>query len=283
MTPVARSAMPVALVLALTIVISCRSAAERQAADAAEDTAQVATTQEQRQLWQEAADQGQAPGLERVPVVEDPITQRTRSQAPSRSIPSQAVTIPQGVQNQIRVVAHPANPFQGYTGRARVSAIDPNDRVRVTLELGDTRTLTVLVRVNGDPLPLMADEIVSVAYETGRDPRVPNDVIAIRKENGGPGIAHVVRGGNEAMKAVDIPLFGMSVTQNPAPGLAEPSVIFSGASLKDNIGLSMSRTQPVGGGVWLRVVGSTGLAQDTDRGLIEGSPFTINVLVWRVP
>lgn len=275
--------MPIALALALTIVISCRSSAEREATDAAENTAEVATTPEQRQLWQEAADQGQAPGLERVPVVEEPITQRTRSQAPSQPIPPQAVTIPQGVQNQIRVLVHPANPFLGYTGRARVSAIDPNDRVRVTLELGDTRTLTVLVRVNGDPLPLSVDESVSVAYETGRDPRVPNEVIAIRKENGGAGIAHVVRGGNEAMKAVDIPLFFMSVTQNPAPGLAEPSVIFSGPPLKDNIGMSMGRTQPVGGNVWLRVVGSTGLAQDTDRGLIEGSPFTINVLVWRVP
>ena len=283
MTSVARSARPVALVLALTISISCRSASERQAADAAENTAQVATTPEQRQLWQEAADQDRAPGLERVPVVEEPITQRTRSQAPSQPIPSQSVTIPQGVQNQIRVLVHPANPFQSYTGRARVSAIDPNDRVRVTLELGDTRTLTVLARVNGDPLPLMADEIVSVVYETGRDPRVPNDVIAIRKENGGAGIAHVVRGSNQPLKGVDIPLFGMSVTQSDAPGLAQPPVVFSGPALKGNVDMAMGRTEPVGGNVSLRVVGSAGLAQDTDKGLIEGSPFTINVLVWRVP
>ena len=275
--------MPVAVVIALTLSVSCRSASDRQAADAADNTSQVAASTRQQQLWQEAAEQGNAPGLERVPIVQDPISQRNRAQAPdSQSKPSQSVTIPQGVRNQIRILVFPDDPFTSYTGPAKVMQIDPNDPVRVTLDLGG-RTLTVLVRVNGDPLPLMMGEMVTVAYQTGRDPRVPNDIIAIRKDNAGAGIAHVVRGGNQPLQGVDVPLFNMTVRQSDMPGLAAPPVTFSGPSLKGEMGLNMGQTESVGSNVSLRVVGSTGLSQGVDRGLIEGVAFTVNVLVWRVP
>ena len=69
--------MTSAVVIALAIAAGCRSS-ERQAAEAARNSSQVAVSPEQQQLWQEAAKEGATPGLERVPVPQEPVRSRDR-------------------------------------------------------------------------------------------------------------------------------------------------------------------------------------------------------------
>ena len=59
-------------IIALALAVGCDSP-ERQAAEAARNSSEVAVTAEQKQLWQDAADRGDTPGLQRVPVLEDPV------------------------------------------------------------------------------------------------------------------------------------------------------------------------------------------------------------------
>jgi hypothetical protein len=278
MTPSARWLTSVGLI-ALTVSVSCRPSAEKQAADAARNTSEAAASPQQKQLWQDAAKQGAAPGLERVPVVRDPVTKRQRIPAPTaqpQAPPTGTITIAQGVQSEIRILVYPNMPFESYTGPATVVGVDQNNE-RIQLNLGPRGTLTLLVRIGGQQLPLAKGETVNVSYQQRQNPQVPNDVIAIQKA-GGAGIGHIIRGGTSPVQAV-IPLFGITATQLAAqPGLP---VQVMGPALKP-IDLTMGQTVPAGD-VTVRLLGSTGVGPGTDVGLIEGSPFTINVMVWKVP
>ena len=265
---------------ALAITIGCDSS-ERQAAEAARNTSDVAVTAEQKQLWQEAADRGDTPGLQRIPVLEQPVAQRARTQAPaapSKPAPAPQITIPQGVRSEIRILVYPNDPFASYTGPAQVASVDKTgERIELTLP-GKLGTLTLLVRVDTKQLSLMAGDMVDVAYRARRRPQVPDDVIAIRTTGGG-GIAHVMQGGNTPVQNVAIPLFNFTVGQRDEPGLP---VQISGPNLKP-MDLAMGQVSPVGGGVVVRILGSTGVPQGANAGQLEGARFTVNVMVWRVP
>ena len=267
--------------IALVIAVGCDSS-ERQAAEAARNSSDVAVTAEQKQLWQDAADRGDAPGLQRVPVLQEPIAQRARSQAPAgqpKPAPPPQVTIPEGVRNEIRILVYPNDPFASYTGPAQVASVDnTGERVELTLP-GKLGTLTLLVRVDTKPLPLKAGDTVDVAYRARRRPQVPNDVIGIRVGPNGPGIAHVMQGGNVPVQNIAIPLFNFTVGQRDEPGFP---VQLSGPNLKP-MDMAMGQVSPVGSGVIVRIVGSTGVPQGTNAGQIEGARFTVNVMVWRVP
>lgn len=240
----------------------CRPSPERQAAEAAQNVSEAAATKEQAQLWQDAAGRGDAPGLERVPVVQEPIRNRQAIQQPSppsRPVPRQPVTIPKGVIAEIRILTYPKDPFANYAGPATV--IDTTgDEIRV--DLGAAGTLTLLARANFNPISLAANEVVQVAYLARQDPRVPDEAIAIRTA-GGAGIAHVVRGGNQAVQ-LDVPLFGITAFQVDKPGLP---VQVSGAGFKGEDFTS----------------GQTKTAGDATVSVVGSVPFTLNVMVWRNP
>lgn len=282
MTPSARRVASAGIV-ALTVAVGCDSA-ERQAAKAARNTSELEASAEQKRLWQDAADKGDAPGLQRVPVLPEPVTQRVRAQVPgAQSKPAPQVTITPGVRNELRILVYPDTPFEGYTGPATVTKIEQNGDL-IYLELppakssGKPRTLALLVRIDTKKLPVKIGEPVNVAYQVRRDPQVPNDVMAIRKTGNGAGIAHVIRGGKVRVQSV-IPLFGLNVQQtDDQPGAP---VRFTGISLKP-IDLTMGQTGPVDGAI-VRVIGSGVPDKGAVQGLTEGAPFTLNVMVWKVP
>ena len=212
--------------------------------------------------------------------------QRTRSQAPGaqpKPTPSTPITIPAGVRNEIRVMTYPTDPYQPYTGPARVEDIvdQKGERLRLALP-GKLGQLTLLVRVGSKPLPVMVGETVNVAYQLRRNPQMPNDVIGIRKSAGasaGVGIVHMMQGSTSPIKQIDIPLFNLTAQQVNQPGFP---VLILGPNLKGEP-LGMGQQMDAGGGAVVRVIGSTGSDKAVSPGLIEGAPFTLNVMVWRVP
>jgi hypothetical protein len=273
-------------IIVLAVAVGCQSS-ERKAAEAARNTSEVAASAEQKQLWQDAADKGLAPGLQRVPVVTDPVAARVRAQvpaAPPNPAPPQ-VTITAGVRNELRILVYPDNPFESYTGPATVTKIEQNGDL-IHLELppakpsGKPRTLALLVRIDTKRLPVKVGEMVSVAYRVREDPQMPNDEIAIRITGGGAGIAHVIRGSKVRIMQSGIPLFGLNAAQaDDQPGAP---VQFTGIGLKP-IDLRMGQTGQVDVGVVARVLGSDAPGPGALPGLTEGAPFTLNVMVWKVP
>lgn len=265
----------------MAIAVGCRSP-EREAADAARDAADLAVTPEQKQLWQDAADKGDAPGLQRVPTVQAPVAQRRRSQVPNaQSKPGPPITITPGIQHELRIVVYPEDPFERYTGRARVTKIEQNgDLIELELPPGAAkkpRTLALLVRIENQRLPVKVGEIVDVAYQVRGDPQVPNDVIAIRNA-AGAGIGHVIQGARVLVQAA-IPLFGLNARQIDNQPTAP--VQFTGVGLKQ-VDLTVGQTAILNG-VTARVLASAVPSGKAIPGLTEGSPFTLNVMVWRVP
>ena len=260
MTSPARRVLLTGLI-ALAVSAGCRSS-ERQAAEAARNSSQTAATAEQKQLWQDAADNG-APGLERVPVPSEPVRPRARVQVPAGQSKPQPVEIPKGVRSEIRILTYPKDPFASYMGQATVGAAAGET---IPLDLGAAGTLTLLVRAGDRRLPLKQNDVVDVWYQVSKDPDVPDDVIAIRMRNGGPGIAHVVRGESKLVQFT-VPLFDVTAVQQDGQGLP---VSISVPAFKDKaMTFTTGETKSVDTNVMALVVGST--------------RFTLNVLVWSNP
>jgi hypothetical protein len=247
--------------VALVIAAGCRSS-ERQAAEAARNSSQVAVTAEQKQLWQDAAEKGDAPGLQRVPVPQDPVRDRERPVIQSKPVPPQPITIPEEVVSQIRIVGSPKGPLGDYKGTATVGEAKEDT---IPLTLGSGATLTLLVRAGGKPLPVAKGDVVDVFYKTRQDPDVPDEAIAIRTKSGA-GIAHVAQAAPKVV-GLTVPLFDVFAQQLEKPGLP---VSITALNFKDSATFSDGQIRSLGD-LMVMVLGTT------------SSPFTLNVLVWRNP
>ena len=265
----------VGILIALAISMGCRPSAAEQSADAAESTSRLATSKEQAQLWNDAADRG-APGLDRVPAAPEPIQQRRASPPSGRStsVPPQPITIPPGVVNAIRVIEFPAEPLKSYEGDATV--VSTTDE-QIRLELSPNRFLTILARVGKNPIPVVKGEVVRVAYASRVDPLSQDVVIGIRK-SGGVGIVEVVRAGPKPVDAY-IPLFNFTASQLGT----EPTspIRISGPNLAPQ-NISPGEMVNLGSFIVL-VVGSAGVGKGADVAQIDGTPYALNVMVWKVP
>ena len=263
--------------MALAVCAGCGSP-ESRAAEAAENTSELAASAKQKQLWQDAADKGHAPGLERVPTVQNPVEQRKPPSQPGTStpVPPQAVTIPPDVPSSIRILDFPPDPGKGYEGPATVVDVAGD---RVHLDLGAKRILTVLARAGGRPIRLSAGETVSVTYLQRRGPRDQRTAIGILTANG----FGIVQTAESSTNPVDlnVPLFNVNAKQrgsDPAEGVR----IIAGPGLAPQ-DLKLGEIRTIGG-VTVFVVGSAGIAKGAPAVPIEGrKPYALNVMVWKVP
>jgi hypothetical protein len=273
MTPPIRGTT-IVTAISLAVLAGCRSP-ERRAAEAAKNTSRTAASADQRQLWQDVADKGTAPGLERVPVVQQPVEPRKRpTTGGSAPVPAQPIAIPTGVQSSIRIVDYPAEPAKSYEGPATV--IDATgDFIR--LDLGSKRILSVLARAGGLPIRLTKGETVRVAYLSRRAPQEQHTVIGILT-TAGEGIVQVAQAGDSAIDT-NVPLFNLNAKQL----VSEPGapVQVTGADAIPHK-LRLGEIAKVGDAI-VFIIGSAGVGQGPDVALIDGKPYALNVLVWKVP
>lgn len=261
--------------IAIVVSLGCRQTPERQAGDTAEKASQVAVSPEQQRLWKQAAEKGNTPGLDRVPIAQRPVDDRQRPPSPSAS-PAQRppTTIAPRAETEIRILVHPNADF---TGAATVSGV-PGDQIQLTLANGGT--LTVLARVAGAQLRVASGETVQVAYQFPPMPHGPQDagsVIAIRTA-AGLGIAHVIRGGTNPV-TMAVPLFGVTASQNPKePQLLEVRAGPSAAAPP----MRMGATRQVGD-VIVQIVEVNAPEQGVKPGQLDGPPYALNVMVWKAP
>lgn len=265
----------VGIMIAATISPGCRRSPEARATEAASNASRLAASQEQAQLWQAAAKTG-SPGLENVPTVLEPVAKRRGQSPPGRStaVPPQPITIPAGVQSSVRIVDFPAEPAKSYDGPAIV--VDAaGDRVR--LDLGSKRILTVLARAGGAPVRVVAGETVRVAYRSEIDPLAQHVIIGFRNA-AGAGIVNVVQAGVNPVEMI-VPLFNITARQLGTEPTSPIRVSGPNFAPRD---MSPGEIAAVGD-VTVFIVGSAGVGKGTDVGLIDGTPYALNVMVWKVP
>ena len=265
-----------ACIALMLIALGCGKSAEEKAAENAGQASNTAVSQNQKQLWQDVADKGGAPGLERVPVAPSPIDQRRATTGTqSVPVPPQPITLPRSVENTIRILDHPPNPAMSHDGSATV-LVATGDTIQV--DLGAKRTLSVLARLRGQPIPMPADRMVDVAYASRRGPTGQRSVIGIRVGSGA-GIVHVMESSDDPLD-IDIPLFNLHAKQlGSAPGSLIQMTGGPGVTPRE---LKPGAVMPVGDAI-VFIVGSAGVTPGTDPGLIEGRPYALNVMVWKLP
>jgi hypothetical protein len=111
-----------------------------------------------------------------------------------------------------------------------------------------------------------------VEYRVRDDERVPHDVMALRTERG-DGIAQVVKGGDSPV-TINLPLFDLTAIQSAPP--SAPVAIRVGA---DRRSLEPGQTAQVGG-LSVMLVASSAVIDERAGGR-EGSPYVVNIMVWR--
>jgi len=247
---------------------ACRQTPAQQSAEMARRVAALATTPEQARLWRDAADHGLTPGLQRLPVVAQPVQQPPAgARAVSQQVPAQPVVIPVGVVSAVRVLAAPPADFDGSAAVVDVAGD------RLELNLGRQQTLRVLARAGGKPIPTRKGERVRVEYQVPSDPRTGRAVVAIRTQAGN-GIVSLVQGGDGPVTA-SVPLFGLSAKQVGKLPLMSVDVGVDSSHQT----MTAGETSQVGG-LTVTLLSSSAHTRD-EAGRIEGSPYSINLIGWR--
>ena len=252
----------------------CRQAPAARAEQTARQVSASATSSDQARLWREAADKGLTVGLERVSIVEQPVQPRPRAKGTGQAASEQPqrVVIPPGVHTALRIVAAPSLGTVG-TDDFEPASVITKVGDQIALNLGGNRTLTVLARVGDKPIPVSMGEKVQVRYIPRSDPRVPGDVLAIRKDNG-DGIVQIVQGGTERV-TVSVPAFGLMAKQSEsAPPVAVDVSIGNSHQM-----MTPGQTKQVGG-FTVTLTSSIALT-GAIAGRIEGSPYSISLIAYR--
>jgi hypothetical protein len=233
-----------------------------------------AVTAEQGRLWEQAAQRG-TPGLERLPIPARPLERRERAGAAAQAVPSGTPTLPPGVVSVARVVATSETGPWEFSGKATVLDVN-GDRVNVSLDGG--RTLSFLARLAGQPLGVVAQQVVDLTFKSRPGVFDRRQILAIRTASG-QFIASVVENGN-APVSVSLALpsltFTASQTGQPFNGAMNVVVVVNG----DKGDVSPGRSAQIGG-LSINLLGSLARAAGGAAG--DSGAYSIDLIAWQNP
>jgi hypothetical protein len=262
-------------VILLAVTAGCGSEDAQKPRDArsvAEAQSRLATTPEQSRLWQKAGDAEMAGGLDQIPVVEQPVTQRPRITVADRKEP-RAAPVSAPSPTGVRILAAPELPDGSFTGAAKVLRADGE---QLDLDLGDKRILSLLVRAAGASLRATTGAFGRLDLRVRDDPHARREIIAVRLENG-DGILSVIETGLEPV-AVEVPLFELTARQvGEAKGNALPVEIRVG---KESRTLTQGQTAEFPGSRIVVGVVSSVAYTGAAAARAEGRPFALGLKAW---
>jgi hypothetical protein len=174
----------------------------------AETQSKLAIAQSQTRLWQAAAKDAAASGLDKLPVVESPVVPRPRVTVQDRRVQAQPFSFPKELVAGVRVISAPELPDARFAGVARVARTEGE---RVDVEFGEGRVLSLHVRAGNSPLRAASNEKVRLDYRLRDDPSDRQLIVALLMQNG-EGFASILETGRTPV-AVHVPLFDLSAMQ----------------------------------------------------------------------
>jgi hypothetical protein len=194
--------------IALAALASCVRESGEKPADAksmAKAQSRLATTPEQARLWEKAAGSDAAGGLEKLPVVENPVAPRPRITVTDRKAPGVAAA-PTAAGTGVRILSVPQLPESGFTGAAKVLRVEGD---RLELDLGNRRILSLEARAAGVSLRAATGGFGRLELRLREVPR--SEIIAVRLQDE-EGVLSVLETGRQPL-AVKIPLFELAARQ----------------------------------------------------------------------
>lgn len=245
----------------------------RDAASAAEAQGRLAATREQAQLWKAAAKHAAAGGLDKLPVVENPVAQRPRVAVQDRRVQAQPFSFPKDLVAGVQVIAAPELPEARFAGVAQVAR---SEGERVDLDLGERRILSLYVRAGSSPLRIASEEKVRLDYRVSDDRSGRRAIVALRMQDG-TGVVSLLESGSAPI-AVQVPLFDLSATQ---VGMADKYTMDVEVRVgKERKVLSQGQVgefpaSRLSVGLVASVAHAGAQAAET-----EGSPYAIRIIAW---
>jgi hypothetical protein len=255
------------LILAMALQ-GCRRSPERKTA---EQLSKLATTRDQARLWQQAADQGLTAGLAKLEQTDRPVQSRQPSTVDNLTIPpaAQNPAIPAGVVGTIRIISSTGLENADYNGSATVADVSGE---RLSLDLGERRTLVFQARADGGPLGVMKGDMVRVECRFRNERINRRQILAVRAPNG-RGIARITETGSSAL-SVTVSLFGLVAKQ--AMGQSPTSVdVRVGGARKVMVPGEIAQI----GGLTVGLLTSSAIT-GPEAQTLEGSPYSIDLIAW---
>lgn len=247
----------------------------------ASDLSKLSTTPEQKRLWQQAADQKQAPGLTNLDQSSQPVQARQLTPTSSQAIPPQGSGLLDPNVKSALTIVETAGLQNEYGGLATVKGITSNGE-QLLLDLGNNRSVTLQARVDGKPLSLLPNAGITIDYRVRNDESNRRQIFALSGPNG-VGVARITETGAMPI-AVTVPLLLLEARQSVPPsgrgrgGVAQAVVdIRVGAAQQT---LTSGQSAQVGG------VNVTVLASRSPTGtrvdrLLEGGAYSLELIAWR--
>ncbi len=246
----------------------------RDAKSTIEAQSRLAATQEQKRLWQAVAGHTSASGLDKLPLVENPVAPRLRVTVQDRRVQAQPSGFPKDLIAGVEVISAPQLPEARFTGVAQVARIEGE---RVDLELGERRIMSLRLRAGSIPLRILSDETVGLDYRLAEDPSGHRAIVAVRIQNG-DGVASAVESGRAPI-AFQVPLFDLSAMQVGRPEKDAMNVEVRVGKERKVLPQGVIAEFPTSRltvGVVASVAHAAGQATET-----EGNPYALRILVWR--
>jgi hypothetical protein len=234
---------------------------------------QLATTPEQKRLWNEAAAGARAAGLDTMPVVDRAVEVRKQVQVPDKGVQSLASELPKSLISGVLVLSAPQIKGNAFTGTARVTRIDGE---KVDLEIGPKLTFGLQVRVRGGALKVETGETGRMEYRAGNSVFSRQMILGVLFEKG-DGFLTVLEGGSKPV-TVQVPTFKLTATQigNPEKDTMKVEVRVGGSRQMLTQGQIYSFKEEH---LVIGLVGSTAYTGDKAFA-VEGDPYSINLIAW---
>lgn len=240
--------------------------------DAAEQMSKLASDPKQAELWKQAAGRTNDQ-LTQLPVAARPVQARPKSEEPDRKADSKTVALPQGQPNAVQILSIPELPGDTYSGPVRIARVDGE---RIDLDLGQNRTLSLLMRLRSGAVRAQPGDTAQLEVRRRTDPRDRSEILAFKAANG-DGIVSVLEGGKQPV-TVRIPLFRLTASQaaKPENGTMPVQVSIGDERQVLQQGQIADFKQA---GIRVGVVASLAVTgEDVNRE--EGNPYAIRLLAW---
>lgn len=244
----------------------------KDAKQATQKAAQLATTEQQKRLWQEAADKGIT--LESVPVVQQPVETRKPVVVQERKVEAKPTKLPAGMLSGMRILAAPFLPEGRFSGSATVLRAEDE---RLELDLGQKRLLVLNARLRGGAVRAKAGEQVTLDYQVNDDPYDRRQLLALKTQQG-DGLVSVLHGDKKPVE-LQIPMFQLTVKQVGRPKQQRMNVEVTVGEERQVLtaGQIVEFKQA---GLIVGLIAS--IAYEGEQAPVaEGNPYAINLVAWR--
>ena len=263
------------LLITLASISGCARDDSEKPVDAkgvAEAQGRLAATPEQAKLWDAAARSGAAQGVQKAPMVENPVVPRPRVSVQDRKAQIATARLAADATD-VHILSAPELPGGAFEGSAKVLQAEGD---RLELDLGNQRILSLQARVGGRALRAKADEFGRVDLRLGGNPRSPREIVAVRLP-GNDGMLSVLETGREPV-VVKVPLFELIAQQVGKPE-AHTMAVEVRVGSESRVLAQGQRAEFPARRLVVLLISSTAYTGPAAEG-VEGMPFGMQLIGW---